>query len=81
MIGILMRYLSDLDLQYWTIVESMMYYLKRRSLVICYENNLTLLYSNNKIFIWSKFIDKKIQEKCISIEHIRINSMLPDPLK
>lgn len=59
-----------------------------RPLKIYYDNNSTVLYSNNnRNSTKSKFTDikflvvkERIQNKQISIEHIRTNSMLADPL-
>ena len=55
---------------------------------IYFDNNFAVIYSNNnKSTTKSKFIDikflvvkERVQKRQISIEHIRINSMLTDPL-
>jgi len=52
------------------------------------DNNSTILYSNNnKSATKSKFIDikflvfkERVQNRQISIEHLRINDMVADPL-
>ena len=59
-----------------------------RPLKIYYDNNSTVLYSNNnRSSTKSKFIDikflvvkERVQNRQISIEHIGTNSMLVDPL-
>ena len=59
-----------------------------RSLKIYCDNNSAILYSNNnRSATKSKFIDikflivkERVQNRQISIEHLRINDMLADPL-
>ncbi|RDY08809.1 hypothetical protein CR513_06922, partial [Mucuna pruriens] len=52
-----------------------------RPLEIYYDNNSAVLYSNNnRSFAKSKFINIKVQNKQITIEHIAISFMLAYPL-